>query len=75
MLRNAFAITSLIVAAGIATAPGATADPPYRNCKEAHADGRYNIHRLTRHTDRNWTGTATVSLANPTEAIDRRPAA
>jgi Excalibur calcium-binding domain len=43
MLRNSFAITSLIVAAGIVTAPPASADPPYRNCKEAHADGRYNI--------------------------------
>jgi hypothetical protein len=43
LLRNAFAITWLIVAAGIATAPGASAGPPYRDCEEAHADGRYNI--------------------------------
>jgi Excalibur calcium-binding domain len=25
------------------SAPAALADPPYRNCSEAHADGRYNI--------------------------------
>jgi Excalibur calcium-binding domain len=43
MLRLAFAVTSLIVAATIVGAPTASADPPYRNCKEAHADGRYNI--------------------------------
>jgi hypothetical protein len=43
LLRTAFAIISFIVAGGIATAPAALADPPYRNCKEAHADGRYNI--------------------------------
>lgn len=43
MLRTAFAVVPLIVAAGIFSAPAASADPPYRNCKEAHADGRYNI--------------------------------
>ena len=43
MLRAAFAITSLMVGIGLATAPAALADPPYRNCSEAHADGRYNI--------------------------------
>jgi hypothetical protein len=43
MLRTAFAIASFVAAAGIAAAPAASADPPYRNCKEAHADGRYNI--------------------------------
>nr|WP_235675344.1 excalibur calcium-binding domain-containing protein [Mycobacteroides abscessus] len=25
--------------------PVALADPPYANCKEAHADGKYNIPR------------------------------
>jgi Excalibur calcium-binding domain len=43
MLRTAFAVTAVIVGAGIATAPATLADPPYRNCTEAHADGRYNI--------------------------------
>jgi hypothetical protein len=43
MLRTALAITSLMVGIGTATAPAALADPPYRNCSEAHADGRYNI--------------------------------
>jgi hypothetical protein len=32
-----------MVGIGLATAPAALADPPYRNCAEAHADGRYNI--------------------------------
>jgi hypothetical protein len=27
----------------MAVASVAFADPPYRNCSEAHADGRYNI--------------------------------
>jgi hypothetical protein len=43
MLRTGFAIMSLMVSIGLATAPAALADPPYRNCTEAHADGRYNI--------------------------------
>jgi Excalibur calcium-binding domain len=43
MLRSAFAITSLLFGMGTAIAPSALADPPYKNCTEAHADGRYNI--------------------------------
>ncbi|UMB70807.1 excalibur calcium-binding domain-containing protein [Mycobacterium paraterrae] len=43
MLRTAFVTASLLVGLGIAAAPTALADPPYRNCSEAHADGRYNI--------------------------------
>ena len=43
MLRNAFAVTSLMVGLALATAPAVFADPPYRNCSEAHTDGRYNI--------------------------------
>jgi hypothetical protein len=43
MLRPALAVAPLIVVVGIIGAPAALADPPYRNCKEAHADGRYNI--------------------------------
>jgi excalibur calcium-binding domain-containing protein len=43
MLRIAFVMAPLIVIAGTFSAPAASADPPYRNCTEAHADGRYNI--------------------------------
>lgn len=43
MLRPALAVAPLIFVVGIFGAPAAAADPPYRNCKEAHADGRYNI--------------------------------
>ncbi|OBK40626.1 calcium-binding protein [Mycobacterium sp. 1245111.1] len=43
MPRTVFAVAPLIVAAGLFGAPAALADPPYRNCTEAHADGRYNI--------------------------------
>ncbi|GAB3016512.1 excalibur calcium-binding domain-containing protein [Mycobacterium bourgelatii] len=28
---------------GVFGAPMAQADPPYKNCTEAHKDGRYNI--------------------------------
>lgn len=43
MLRPALAAAPLIFVVGIFSAPAAVADPPYRNCTEAHADGRYNI--------------------------------
>lgn len=28
---------------GVVFAPAVSAGPPYQNCSEAHADGRYNI--------------------------------
>lgn len=34
-MRTAFAITSVVVGMGLATAPTALADPPYRNCSQA----------------------------------------
>ncbi|WP_407687148.1 excalibur calcium-binding domain-containing protein [Mycobacterium sp. HUMS_1102779] len=34
-----------ILGTGVSAAPAAQADPPYRNCSQAHADGRYNIPR------------------------------
>jgi hypothetical protein len=37
MAAGAIAVTA------IGTASSAIADPPYRNCTEAHQDGRYNI--------------------------------
>ena len=43
LLRKACGVAVLVGALGLGAAPGAIADPPYRNCSEAHADGRYNI--------------------------------
>jgi hypothetical protein len=43
MLRAALAVTSLIFGIEIDAEPMALADPPYQNCNEAHADGRYSI--------------------------------
>jgi hypothetical protein len=43
MLRTALAVTSLIIGIGMASGPVARADPPYQNCNQAHADGRYSI--------------------------------
>jgi hypothetical protein len=43
MLRAALAVTSLIFGMEIDAEPMALAGPPYQNCNEAHADGRYSI--------------------------------
>jgi hypothetical protein len=43
MLRIALAATSLIFGIDIAGAPVGLADPPYEDCSEAFADGRYSI--------------------------------
>jgi hypothetical protein len=65
MLRTAFAVTSLMVGIGLATAPAALADPPYRNCTAAHKDGRYDIPRgdpaYAPHLDRDNDGIACES--------------
>jgi len=37
------AAAALAAGFGVLAAPPAIADPPYMNCSEAHADGRYNI--------------------------------
>lgn len=37
------AVAASTAAAGVVLAPAVSADPPYKNCSEAHADGRYNI--------------------------------
>jgi hypothetical protein len=38
------AVTAVgIIIGGTVTAPVASASGPYRNCTEAHRDGRYNI--------------------------------
>ncbi len=43
VLLAATGIGAAIVGPGLAVAASVVADPPYRNCSEAHADGRYNI--------------------------------
>ena len=44
MLRILLAATATAAGvAGLAVAPPAIAGPPYKNCAEAHKDGRYNI--------------------------------
>jgi hypothetical protein len=42
-LLVATAVAGAILIPDMAVASVAFADPPYRNCSEAHADGRYNI--------------------------------
>ena len=50
------------VVAGAAAAPVAIADPPYRNCSQARADGRHDIPRgdpaYAPHLDRDNDGIA-----------------
>jgi hypothetical protein len=68
---NNTVIRALVVAAAAAgiitgatvTAPMATASGPYRNCTEAHRDGRYNIPKVIPTTSPSWTGTTTASPA------------
>ena len=43
MLRTALVVTSLIFGIEINADSTALAGPPYQNCNEAHADGRYSI--------------------------------
>lgn len=43
MVRVALVSLSLFAGIGIVAAPVASADPPYKNCTEAHQDGRYDI--------------------------------
>jgi hypothetical protein len=42
IIRGLF-VASAILLASVGIAPTAEAAGPYRNCTEAHADGRYNI--------------------------------
>lgn len=44
-LLIALGVTAAALGGSVAQAAAATAGPPYRNCSEAHADGRYNIPR------------------------------
>jgi hypothetical protein len=39
----ATAVTGAVIGLDLAVAPVTLADPPYKNCSQAHADGRYNI--------------------------------
>jgi hypothetical protein len=43
MLHAALAVTSLIFGIEFDSAPIVFVGPPYQNCNEAHADGRYSI--------------------------------
>lgn len=45
ILVTALATVAAFLGIGVTIAPAAQADPPYRNCKEAARDGRYNIAR------------------------------
>lgn len=40
---GAMAVGFAATGVGVAVAPPSAAGPPYKNCSEAHADGRYNI--------------------------------
>ncbi|MBP2451401.1 excalibur calcium-binding domain-containing protein [Mycolicibacterium lutetiense] len=40
---RAFAVAAALIGGAIGTAPMAQADPPYRYCKDAYADGRSNM--------------------------------
>ncbi|GBE67952.1 hypothetical protein MFM001_44140 [Mycobacterium sp. MFM001] len=42
---GAIAIGTAALGAGVVVAPAAVAGPPYKNCTEAHNDGRYYIPR------------------------------
>lgn len=43
MLRALILAGAVAIGAGVLCSPPALAGPPYKNCKEAHADGRYSI--------------------------------
>ncbi|MEZ0363487.1 excalibur calcium-binding domain-containing protein [Mycobacterium sp. pUA109] len=45
MIRALLIAAGIVAGAAIAPPPSAVAGPPYRNCTEAHNDGRYNIPR------------------------------
>jgi hypothetical protein len=68
MLRNAFAVTSLMVGLALATAPAVSADPPYRNCRRPTPTVATTSRPMTRPTALSSTATATDSHASPTRA-------
>ncbi len=43
VLVVAMATVAAYLAIEVSSAPAAQAGPPYKNCTEAHKDGRYNI--------------------------------
>jgi hypothetical protein len=43
MMRVLLATALTVVGVGVMLAPVATAERPYKNCTEAHKDGRYDI--------------------------------
>lgn len=64
MVRSVL-VGAMILGAAVGAAPIASADPPYRNCKEAHKDGRYDIPKgdpaYAPHLDRDNDGIACES--------------
>ncbi|SKG69810.1 excalibur calcium-binding domain-containing protein [Mycobacteroides abscessus] len=44
-LGAVLAAAAVALSLPVGAVPVALADPPYANCKEAHADGKYNIPR------------------------------
>ncbi|ORW01384.1 excalibur calcium-binding domain-containing protein [Mycobacterium kyorinense] len=42
---GAIAISTAALGTALVLAPAAVAGPPYKNCTEAHKDGRYDIPR------------------------------
>lgn len=59
------AFNAAVVGVGVAPAPAAVADPPYKNCSQARADGRHDIPRgdsaYAPHLDRDNDGVACES--------------
>ena len=45
VILAAMAFGAAVVGVGVAAAPVAVADPPYKNCSQARADGRQDIPR------------------------------
>ena len=43
MLRTAFAVLALISGVELSYVSAASADPPYQDCNQARADGRWSI--------------------------------
>lgn len=45
LVAAVFAAMAVLLGIGLDRAPETKADPPYKNCTQAHQDGRYNIPR------------------------------
>lgn len=65
MFRALLVTVAIFGGAAISTAPAAVADPPYRTCKDAAVDGKYNMTKddpgYADHLDRDHDGIACES--------------